>query len=89
MLSILYKYYHIFTKEFVTTLNHYIVGHVFNQLFMHWNQSVRNLFHLLIVFRISKNMVNNPESNPKMSFSLHEERSHHYEAIHEHIMHLR
>ena len=78
MLSILYKYYKIFTEEFKQTLNHYIVNYVFNQLFMHWSQQVRDLFHLLLVFRISKcQVMNNPEISAKMSFSHHEERSHH------------
>lgn len=68
MLSILYRYYDIFSKEFKETLNHYIINHVFNQLFMHWSVQVRDLFHLLLVFKISKNMIENPEINPKLSF---------------------
>jgi hypothetical protein len=89
MLSILYRYYNIFTQEFKETLNHYIVNHVFNQLFMHWNKQVRALFHLLLNFKIAKCQTENPELNPKMSFGLLEERGHHGEAINENILNLR
>jgi len=60
MLSTLYKYYNIFSKEFKETLNHYILNHVFNPLFMHWSQQVRSLFHLLLNFKIAKTQINNP-----------------------------
>ena len=89
MLSILYKYYAIFTKEFKETINHYIINYVFNQLFMHWNQQVRNLFHLLLCFKISKAQINNPENHGKLSLSMHEERSHHCELIMDNVNHLR
>lgn len=56
---------------------------------MHWNQQVRNLFHLLLVFKISKTQVNNPENHGKMSFSMHEERSHHCELIMDNVKYLR
>jgi hypothetical protein len=89
MLSILYRYYSIFTKEFKQTLNHYIVNHVFNQLFMHWSKQVRDLFHLLLHFKIAKSQTDNPEINPKHSLTSFDERWLHSEAINENILTLR
>ncbi len=82
----LYKYYTIFTHEFKETLNHYITCHVFNLLFMHWSEPVRNIFHLLVAHRISKfKEHDNPElitknhghshsNNHKASFGHHHEQ---------------
>lgn len=62
LLSILYKYYSIFAREFKETLNNFIIYHVFNQLFLHWNLPVRNIFHLLLIFKIGRFKFENPES---------------------------
>jgi hypothetical protein len=44
----------------------YILNKMFYQLFMHWSQDVRNLFHLLLVFKIAKHdTIENPEINFK------------------------
>lgn len=80
----LYKYYNIFTKEFKETLNHYIICHVFNSLFMHWSQPVRNIFHLLVAHRIEKFKENdNPEQVYK---NFHNPPSHNYNHMHKVIV---
>lgn len=99
MLAMLYKYYAIFTPEFQETLNHYLTSHVFNQLFMHWSYQVRNIFHLLLRFKVSQFCKpENPEHPPKakLSFSHHDyhDRHHHEkkdpaEAINANLLSLR
>lgn len=52
MLSILYKFYNLFGQEFKEIINNFIINKVFYKLFLHWSQDVRNIFHLLLIFKI-------------------------------------
>jgi len=52
MLAIIYKFYNIFADDFKEMINNYILNKVFFQLFMHWCQDVRNIFHLLLFFKV-------------------------------------
>jgi len=85
----IYKYYNIFNRDFRESLNHYINYRVFNQLFMHWSQNVRNIFHFLLIFRISNyQSYENPELPGKNNKSLLENKES-YEAIIDHLYNLR
>lgn len=84
MLALVYKFYHIFSDEFKETINHYILNKVFYQLFMHWSQDVRSIFHLLLIYKVFEyEAMENPEINfkkPKIDFEKYQSK-HFYETL--------
>lgn len=49
---ILYKCFHIFPTHFVNFFSQFVSGSIFYQVFLHWSQGVRKIFHLLLRFKL-------------------------------------
>jgi len=49
----LYTHYDMFHFEFRKNLCAYLLKKVFFKLFFHWSLNVRNVFHHLLIYRIS------------------------------------
>jgi hypothetical protein len=52
-IGMLYKHYHIFSQDFKRSLENYILGKGFYQIFLHWCGHVRKIFYLLLEFKVA------------------------------------
>lgn len=69
-------FYDIFADDFKEMINTYFINKVFFQLFLHWSQQVRNIFHLLVVFKIGLYQAEeNPEGDSKNKRTIEKSRS--------------
>ena len=51
-LNVLYSHFEIFHEEFRIEISNFLLGRIFFKLFLHWSNSVRTMFHHLMVVRI-------------------------------------